>query len=104
MYLMKLDTESLEKLRKTTESKQVKLENPIIVKTKYKQYPLILDKGEYSDYITPCMVNFKLEEVEEAYLIMEFRSAYVHDILVHTEKYDIAEFDLECFDALLGDM
>lgn len=104
MYLMKLDAESLENLRKATEIKQVTLENPVIVKTKYNQYPLIVDKGEFSDYITPCMVTIKPEEVEEVYLIMEFRSTAVHDVLIHTEKYDIVEFDLECFDALINTM
>ncbi|MDF2656386.1 MAG: hypothetical protein K0R19_2860 [Bacillota bacterium] len=104
MYLMKLDAETLEHLRKATETKQVTLENPVIVKTKYNQYPLIVDKGKFSDYITPCIVTLKPEEIEEVYLIMEFRSTHVHDVLVHTEKYDIVEFDLECFDALISEM
>jgi len=104
MYLMKLDVESLEHLRKATEAKQVTLDNPIILKTKYKQYPLIVDKGEYSDYITPCMVEVKPEEVEEVYLIMDFNSVAVHDILVHTEKYDIVEFDLKCLNDLIDSM
>ncbi|WP_419820807.1 hypothetical protein [Anoxybacterium hadale] len=52
MYLMKLDAAALEHLRKATETKQVTLENPVIVKTKYNQYPLVVDKGQYSDYIT----------------------------------------------------
>ena len=104
MYLMKLDIQSLETLRKASESKQVKLENPLIVKTKYNQYPLILDKGQYSDYITPNMVTLKLDEIEEVYLIMEFRSAYVHDVLIHTEKYDVVEFDMTCFESLLSEM
>lgn len=104
MYLMKLDAGTLERLRKATETKQVKLQNPVIVKTKYNQYPLIIDKGEFSDYITPCIVTIKPEEVEEVYLIMEFKSTHVHDILIHTEKYDLVEFDLECFDALINEM
>ena len=104
MHLMKLDVASLEHLRKVTESKEVVLDNPIIVKTKDKQFPLVLNKGEYSDYITPFPVEFSLDEVEEVYLIMEFRSTAVHDVLIHTEKYDIVEFDLDCFDGLIDSM
>lgn len=104
MYLMKLEAKFLERLRKTSEENQVKLDNPIIVKTKYKQYPLILDKGEYSDYIAPYMVELDPNKVEEAYLIMDFVSPLVHDVLVHTEKYDIVEFDSGCFEALIDSM
>lgn len=104
MYLMKLDANSLEHLRKATEEKQVKLDNPIIVKTKYKQFPLIVENGEYSDYITPCMVEIDPAKVEEVYLIMDFVSPLVHDVLVHTEKYDVVEFDLECFNKLIDSM
>ncbi len=104
MYLMRLDVASLEHLRKATESKQVVLENPVIVKTKDKQYPLVLDKGEYSDYITPYPVKFSPEAVQEVYLIMEFRSTAVHDILIHTEEYDVVDFDLECLNDLIDSL
>ncbi|MBR0597641.1 hypothetical protein [Sinanaerobacter chloroacetimidivorans] len=104
MHLMKLDVASLEHLRKATESKEVTLDNPIIVKTKDMQFPLVLDKGEYSDYITPFPVKFSLDEVEEIYLVIDFQSAKVHDLLIHTEKYDVVEFDLTCFDALIDSM
>lgn len=101
MYLMKLNEEALERLRKATKEKQVILENPVIVKTKTEQYPLIIDKGEYEDYITPCMVELNLAEVEEVYLIMDIRSSAIYDVLSHTEKYDIVEFDLTCLDSLI---
>ncbi|HWQ77200.1 MAG TPA: hypothetical protein VN381_00140 [Anaerovoracaceae bacterium] len=105
MYLMKLNTDNLEYLRKETEIKQVTLEkNPVIVKSRFKQFVLVLDKGEYSDYLTPCMVELELDKLEEVYLIMEFKSSMVHDVLTHTEKYPIADFDLDVVNALLASM
>lgn len=102
MYLMKLNAADLEYLRKETEIKQVTLENPIIVKSKFKQFVFIVDKGEYSDYLTPCVAELELDKLEEIYLVMEFKSSKVHDVLTRTEKYPVVEFDSEVVNALLA--
>lgn len=104
MYLMKLNPENLEYLRERTKYKQVTLENPVIVKSKFKQYVFVVDRGEYSDYLTPCVSELDLNKLEEIYLIMEFKSSKVHDVLVHTEKYPIVEFDRTVVDALVASM
>jgi energy-converting hydrogenase Eha subunit F len=99
-----MDASSLEYLRKETETKQVILENPVIVKSKFKQFVLVLDKGEYSDYLTPLIVELDHEAIEEIYLIMEFKSTAVHEVLTHTEKYPVADFDLKIVNALMASM
>lgn len=104
MYLMKLNPNDLEYLRKKTEYKQVTLENPVIVKSKFKQFVFVIDRGQYSDYLTPCVSELDLNKLEEIYLIMEFKSTKVHDVLVHTDKYPVAEFDQKVVDALVESM
>jgi hypothetical protein len=99
---MKLTANDLEYLRKETEIKQVTLENPVIVKSKFKQFVFVIDKGEYADYLTPCVSELELDKLEEIYLIMEFKSPMAHDVLIHTEKYPVAEFDQNVVNALLA--
>lgn len=101
---MKLNPNDLEYLRKKTEYKQVALENPVIVKSKFKQFVFVVDRGQYSDYLTPCVSELELDKLEEIYLIMEFKSTKVHDILVHTEKYPVADYDQKVVDALVESM
>lgn|GEM_PF-2265067 len=54
--------------------------------------------------MTPCVSELDLNKLEEIYLIMEFKSTKVHDVLVHTEKYPVADLDQEVLDALVESM